>query len=175
MLDSFKFSDFVGAVTRKLRLADDTFRIRATVLVEVRDKYGNLKSRSFQKNMRVNNGADFWNTQLFALSPGAAGANYLALSTDTSNPNATDSSLPSEITSNGLQRVQVTPTHTSTTSVTTFSHQWTYTGSTATVVAKAGLLNASSGGTLVLETLLNATATVNNNGDTITVTWTINY
>jgi hypothetical protein len=179
MIDIFQLFERVGSFTRKLRSVEDRCRVRSDVLLEIRDKDGRLKHRSFQHNLRVNGGADFWSTQLFGVSGinGQTGtAGYMALTADSTAPNATDTTLPSEITTNGLGRTtQLTPTHSAGASSSSFSHTWTYTGSTSVTIAKVGLFNASSSGTLVLETLLASTGTVNANGDTISVTWTINY
>lgn len=155
---------------------NDSFGIRSDILVEVHDKDGNLKSRSFQHNLRTNAGADFWNTQLFSTTPGGAGAGFLALTTNASAPGATDTTLTSEETTNGLARsTAITPTHTGGTSQSVIAHTFTYTGGVTKVIAKVGLFNAVTVGTLVLETLLSSTATVNTNGDTIAITWTVNF
>lgn len=176
MLDSFKFSDLMATVSRKLRSAEDRYCFRSDILVEVRDRDGNLKSRSFQHNLRTNVGADFWNTQLFSTAPGGAGAGFMALTTDATAPGATDTTLTSEETTNGLARTTaLTPTHSAGASSSVFTKTFTYTGGVSKVIAKVGLFNATSSGTLVLETLLASTATVNTNGDTIAITWTINF
>jgi hypothetical protein len=143
------------------------------VEVEVRDARGRLLARSRTKNLIVNSGLDFINTQVLSTTPGTAGANYIALSTDTTAPAATDTSLLSEQTTNGLARAQGTLSHTAGTNSSSLAHTWTYTGATSTTIAKVGLFNAASAGTMVAETLLSSTATVSANGDQITVTWTI--
>src|SRR5271157_2356364 len=100
MLDKFNFREALGAITRKLRPAGDTLSFRSDIEVVVRDKDGNVRSRSFQHNARVNAGADFWNQQLFGVS-GIQGqthtAGYMALSTDTNPAGPTDTTLPSEL------------------------------------------------------------------------------
>lgn len=175
MLDSYQVSEAAGLVTGKKRQSLDNFIMYSDVEFTIRDKFGNQKHYSFQHNLRTNAGADFWNTQLFSTSPGTAGANYIALTTDTVAPAAADTTLTSELTTNGLGRAQATVTHTAAASSTQLSHTWTYTGSTSVVIAKVGLFNAATVGTMVLETLLTTTGTVSANGDTITVTWTINF
>ncbi len=129
--------------------------------------------------MRVNGGADFWNLQLFATS-GAAGnqANWIALTTDATTPGATDTALASEETANGLARAQAAITHSAGAASTLLSHTWTYLGSSPKVLAKVGLFTQVGppvAGTLVLETLLSSTATVNSSGDQVTVNWTVNF
>lgn len=102
-------------------------------------------------------------------------ANYIALSTDSTTPAGSDTSLASEQTTNGLARAQATDTHSAGAASSSLAHTWTYTGSSSVTIAKVGLFTQSSNGVMILETLLSSTATVNNNGDTITVTWTINF
>jgi hypothetical protein len=56
------------------------------------------------------------------------------------------------------------------------AHTWTYTGSTLVTIPKVVMCNslAAAGSLLFLETLLNAQATVNTNGDTIQLSsWTV--
>lgn len=174
MFETFALREKIAAFIRKPRGLADACHFRSDILVEVRDKTGKIKSRSFQHNLRTNVGADFWNTQLFSASPGGAGAGFMALTTDATAPNATDTVLASEETTNGLARSTVlTPTHTAGTSQSVFTKTFTYTGSTLKVIAKIGLFNAATVGTLVLETLLSSTASVSSNGDTIAITWTI--
>ena len=190
MLDKFNLAERFGAFTRKQRGAVDDLRLFCTtksVEVIVTDRHGNVKSRSITNfktkggppNLRVNGGADFWNTQLFSATLAAGNqANWIGLTTDSNVPAATDTALASEETANGLARMQATVTHTASASSSVLSATWTYTGSTSKVIAKAGLFTAVGppvAGTMVLETLLSSTATVNSNGDQITVNWTVNF
>jgi len=177
--DNFKQQEKLGASTRKSRSSEDNLQFHSDVEVIVKDKRGKIKHYSLQKNLRTNAGADFWNTQLFSatLAPGNQ-ANWIALTTDSTPPAATDTSLASEETANGLARKQASITHTTGASSSVLSATWTYTGSTSKVLAKAGLFTAVGppvAGTMVLETLLSSTATVNANGDQVTVNWTVNY
>ena len=174
-VESFKVVERVGALVHKLRGVRDRVRFRSDVLLEIRDKEGRLKHRSFQHNLRTNAGADFWDAQLFKVASAAATANYIALTADATTPAATDTTLPSEITTNGLGRAQAADAHTAGASSSALSKTFTYTGSSSVTIAKIGLFNASSSGTMALETLLATTGTVSSNGDTITITWTINF
>jgi hypothetical protein len=163
------------------RGSEDRVTFRNTVEVVVRDKFGNVKSRSVTHNLKTNAGNDFLNKQMFGTSGIFGQANtagYLALTTDSTAPAAGDTTLASEETTNGLQRTaQLTPTHSAGANSTVFTNTFTYTGSSSKVIAKVGLFNDThaNGGQLVFETLLATTGTVNTNGDTITVTWTISY
>lgn len=190
MLDKFKLSDLAGSFTRKSRQPSDELRPWCTtksVEVVVTDKDGNIKhcsvtdfeTKGGAPNLRVNGGADFWNSQLFVTTPAAGPqANYIALTADTTAPAATDTTLTSEQTLNGLARAQATVTHTAGATSTLLSHTWTYSGSSPVTIAKVGLFNAAGpppAGTLVLETLLAATATLNSNGDQLSVNWTVSF
>lgn len=175
MLDKMRCSDVLGNFTRKLRRMIDSHSLYSDIEVIVRDKNGNIKSRSMQHNLRTNVGADFWNTQLFATGAAGSQANYIGITTDVATPLVTDTVLASEETTNGLARAQGTVTHTGSAASTVVSHTWTYSGSSSKVIAKAGLFTAASSGTMALETLLSSTATVNSSGDQITINWTINF
>jgi hypothetical protein len=174
-MDSFKTNDIAGASGARSRPIEEFFREHSRVEVVVRDTAGNVKSTAHGTNLRVNGGADFWDAQLFKVAAAAATANYIALTADATTPAAADTTLASEITTNGLARAQATDTHTAAASSSALAYTWTYTGATSVTIAKVGLFNASSAGTMVLETLLSSTATVSTNGDTVTVTWTINF
>lgn len=128
-----------------------------------------------QRNLKTNAGNDLLNTNLFSTAATVAQANFIALTTDTVAPAAGDTILASEETLNGLARAQAAVSHTAGAGSTQLSKTFTYTGSTAKVIAKVGLFNASSAGTMMLETLLSATGTVNANGDQLSVTWTVTY
>lgn len=173
--ESFPVTEIAGARVGLPRAAVDSFVYRGEVDVVFRDKDGNVKSRSHQKNLRTNAGANFWNAQLFGAASATAVAKWIALTTDATAPGAGDTTLTSEETTNGLVRTAGSVVHTNNAATTTISVTFTYTGAVSKVIAKVGLFDAVSGGNLVLETLLNATGTVNANGDTITVTWTVNF
>jgi hypothetical protein len=109
-----------------------------------------------------------------------AAANYIALSTDATAvaEGAADTTLPGEVTTAGgaLGRAQAAYAHTTGTSTYTLSR--TYTASSGTglpvTIAKIGVLNAASGGTLVFQTLITpATATISARGDSLTITETV--
>lgn len=179
MNDGLKTNDLASSMTSKKRSVEDRHWMYSDVEVTVKDKDGNIKHHSIQKNLRTNAGADFWNTQLFSTSQAAGNqANWIGITADTTAPAATDTSLASEQTANGLARAQGTVAHTGGQSSTVISHTWTYSGSSSVTIAKAGLFTAAGppvAGTMALETLLASTATVNSNGDQITINWTINF
>lgn len=99
-----------------------------------------------------------------------AAANWLALSTDASAPNVANTTLPGEITGGTFARAQGAYAHTNGTA--TYTLTKTFTSDRTVTPAKIGTFNASSGGTLAYETLLDSTA-VMKSGDTVQVILTI--
>lgn len=104
---------------------------------------------------------------------GMGPARFIGLTTDSAA--ASDvATLPTEITSNGLQRALATFAHTGGTTTYTLSKTFAATG-THTNVHKAGNFTggygSAGGGILVANTVLNADATLAN-GDSLAVTWT---
>jgi len=107
----------------------------------------------------------------------AAAADYLALTANSTSPATGDTSLTGEIAtaSGGLIRAQATYAHTGGTATYTLTKTFTANGndSLPVTIAKVGVFNASSSGTLVWSTLLGTTATISASGDALTVTETI--
>jgi hypothetical protein len=102
---------------------------------------------------------------------------YMCLSANSAAESASNTTFPGEITTGGggLIRAQATYAHTGSTNVTTLTKTFTANGSDAlsVVIAKIGVLNAASVGTLGYEKLLTATATLNVAGDNVAITHTI--
>jgi hypothetical protein len=120
-------------------------------------------------NLRTNAGIN-WQYGQMAGTP-AAVCSYIALTNTAITPNATDTSLSGEITTNGLARANGTPTHTSNATSYTLSNTFTATGTQA--AQAAGMFNASSSGTLCFENTFTQASLVSN--DTLTVTWNITF
>lgn len=120
-------------------------------------------------NLITNAGKDYISSQIGSTSQ-SSGANYIALSSDTGSPSSSDTTLASEITTNGLARAQGTYSHTAGTNTFTVSKQFTATG-TVTGVQKTGLFTASSAGTMMAENTFTSANLIS--GDQLTVTWTI--
>lgn len=129
-------------------------------------------------NSRVNAGS----LAQALLMGSAAGTpfNYLALSTAILTPAAGDTTLASEITSGtntGLVRVAATyggytaPGSLGGSASYTLTHS--FTSAASTTVQSAALFNASSGGSLFVESNLSSSATLAN-GDVLNITWQIN-
>ncbi|MEM2140874.1 MAG: hypothetical protein QXJ74_09900 [Nitrososphaera sp.] len=121
-------------------------------------------------NLITNAGKDFISAQLGSTSPGANGANYIALSADTGAPAAGDTTLTGEITTGGLARTQGAYAHTNGQSTYTVSNTFTA-SATHNNVQKAGLFTAGTGGTMMAENTFTAVSLAN--GDQLTITWTI--
>jgi len=125
-------------------------------------------------DLRTNAGADFQAGVMSSTASTGTGAyapaNYIGLTQNATAPAAADTTLTSEEATGALARAQATYSHTTGTASYTLQKQ--FTSDKAATIAKIGVFNASSGGTMVFETLLNATATLVS-GDILTVTETV--
>lgn len=123
-------------------------------------------------NLITDAGQDFFSAQcLTNTSAGTRGAGFIALTENGTAPAVTDTTLTSEITTNGLARADATTkTHSAGTDTTVIEHTFTASASFSTV-QKSGLFNASSSGTMFAENTFTSTALATN--DQIKVTWTI--
>lgn len=101
-----------------------------------------------------------------------AAANWIALTENATPPAAADTTLTGELTLSGLGRAQAAYAHTG--GATTYTLTKTFTSSDATTrtISKLGVLNASSGGTLVFATLV-PSPPVLVSGDSLTTTETV--
>lgn len=150
---------------------------------------GNEIYRHEDHNLITNAGKDFISTQLGSTAPGANGANWIGLSTNTKAPSALDTCISTtdggttsaEIdTGGGLDRLQATYAHTAGTNTYTETRLFTA-DATYTSVQKAGLFTANVGGantclggddgTMMAENTF--TPVTLNSGDQLTITWTI--
>lgn len=118
-------------------------------------------------------------TTTYAILPGQAPYWYMALTTDSATPVATDTTLPSEITTAGGGLIRKLATYAHTTGASSYSLAATYTAngsdSLPAIIAKIGIFNTLVGATgrMQFETKLTATATLSAIGDQLTVTDTI--
>lgn len=128
--------------------------------------------------MITNAGKDFQSLQMFSTTPGANGANYIALTANATAPAAGDTALTGEFAAagGGLIRAQGTYAHTAGTGTTTITKTFTANANdgASNTVNKAGLLPAASGGPLVLETPMPSPPTLVS-GDSVAATWTQTY
>lgn len=139
-------------------------------------KYKQGRKLAFWKhNLLTTDGRDQIHSQVYVETVAAnteAAGNFIAVTTDTAAAAAADTTLASEITTNGLGRaVATTITHTNDTNVTTLAKTFTATG-THTAVHKSATFDASSSGNMYHEAVFTSDATLVS-GDTLTVTWTL--
>lgn len=99
-----------------------------------------------------------------------AAATYIGVTADASAAAAGDTTLTGEISSGTLTRAQAIYAHTNGTASYTLTK--TFTSDQSVVIAKIGVFNASTSGTMVFESLLNATATLVS-GDQLQITETV--
>ena len=133
-------------------------------------------------NSRVNKGGDLTGSLLFATTfnsiTSPAAPKYIALSTSTLTPAAGDTTLTGETAASGMGRALGTvggytaPSVLDGAASNTVSKVFTASG-TITIVS-AALFDAASLGNLFVEANLSSSAILNN-GDTLTITWTVNY
>lgn len=116
-------------------------------------------------------------TGSYVVLPGNAACWYMALTANATAPSATDTTLTAEIATagGGLVRKLATYAHTAGANSYTLTTTFTANGSDSlpVTVAKIGVFNSLTGGAMMFETLLSATATLTASGDPVTVTETI--
>jgi hypothetical protein len=134
-----------------------------------------LRWRNHQ--LLVNAGRDALHAQHLGTSAQPAAFNFMCLSANATAASAASTTLPGEIATagGGLLRAQATYAHTAGTNTSTLTKTFTANGSDAlpVTVAKIGVLNASTVGTLGYETLLGTTAVLSLSGDNVAITHTI--
>jgi hypothetical protein len=96
-----------------------------------------------------------------------APANYIGLTENTGTPVATDTALAAELTTGTLARAQAAFAHT--TGVASYTLTKTFTSDATKTIAKIAVFNASTGGTMVFESLLPTPASLQS-GDQIAIT-----
>jgi hypothetical protein len=101
-----------------------------------------------------------------------AAANYIALTESSTAPADSDTALSGELVDSGLARAQATYAHVAGANTYTLTKTFTSGTATARTPAKIGVLNASSGGTLVFTTLITNPPPLQL-GDSITITETV--
>jgi len=122
-------------------------------------------------------GRDALHSQHMNTSAPPATFNYIALTANSTAPSAASTVLTAEIATagGGLLRAQATYAHTASTNTTTLTKTFTANGtdSLPVTIAKIGVFNASTSGTLAYETLLSSTATLSASGDNVAITETV--
>ena len=120
--------------------------------------------------LRTNAGTDFQAAVMSGTAAQPAAANYIGLTANATAPAAGNTTLTGEIASGTLARAQAAYAHTNGTA--TYTLIKTFTSDQTVTIAKIGVFNAAAAGTMVFETLLNATAALVS-GDQLTVTETV--
>jgi hypothetical protein len=124
-------------------------------------------------NLLTNGGRDYAIAQFYTnTSAGGVGCNFIALTDDDTGADATDTSLPDEITGTGLERALATTiSHSTGTNSTTLNKIFTASG-THTAVQMSGTFNQLAvGGTLAHESIFTPVTLASS--DTLSVTWTL--
>lgn len=140
------------------------------VFYYIRRKDGRIEGPYKVRNLTVNAGLNAARQQLHNPAYGPAFCQYIAITTDSTSPASTDTTLASEQTTNGLARAAGTYTSLSGTGAWQQQITYTYTGSSAITIAKSAMFDAASAGNMYYEVLLSPTATLNQ-GDALVLTW----
>jgi hypothetical protein len=140
----------------------DFFSAKGKLSIVVNDTAGNLKQELNVTNLVVDTGLDYIASRMKDAT--ATAMSHMAIGSGTNDPAAGDTTLQSE-----LGRVALFSTTVTSNSV---EYQATFPAGTGTgAVTEAGILNASSGGTMLCRTefaVINKAA-----GDSMTITWTV--
>ena len=173
MIEQLDSNSTLNSNLTKNKSMEDSMNIRGYVTVIKNAGKSNEEIICMNKpNLLTNSGRDWMHAQVYTnTSAGTRGAGYIALTTNTGAPAATDTTLTGEITTNGLARADAsTKTHSSGTNSTTIQHTFTASG-THTAVQKAALFNAASSGYMAhVNTFTPVTL---QSSDTLQVTWTV--
>ena len=139
----------------------------------IRDKDGRVKRDWTRRgNLRTTAGIDWQSAVMGNVGSQPAAMGWLALTADATAPAVGDTTLASEITTNGFARAAGTYAHTGGSNTFTISHTFTATGTQT--INKEGVFNASSVGTLGFESAEPSPPTLVS-GDTLAQTVTITF
>lgn len=168
--------DLYLQILQERNVKEITTGIRGIVDVTITRANGIVEYLGYTDNLLTNGGRDFLHNQTYInTSAGTRGAGFIGLTTDTAAANAADTSLASEITTNGLARADAsTKIHTTGTNVSTIQNTFTASGA-FTAIHKAALFNAAGppvNGTMVHEAVLPSDVTLAS-GDSVQITWNI--
>lgn len=139
-------------------------RVHLTLL----DENGNVKEEREENNMVVAAGLNHIADQLSS-SPGDAAMGYMALGSGTTAATGTDTTLGNEFSTGGRNALT---SRTDSGAVVTYTCTFSA-GESTGAVTEAGILNNSSGGTLLARLVF---AAINKAaGDTLAITWTLTF
>jgi len=191
LIDTSKIEDHIGSNSTPFMPTSDKVPLHGWVDAVARHADGTIFWESHHTNLITTVGKDWIAPQLGSTSPGGNGANYIALSTNTKAPAASDTCISTtdggttsaEITDgNGLARAQGTYAHTGGNSNFTVSKTFSATG-TYTAVHRAGLVTGTASGdtcaggndgSMIAQTAFSNDVTLVS-GDSLAVTWTVNF
>lgn len=148
------------------RALEQTIRIKGSVHMLVRDAQGRVKDERLVENLVVNVGLAWIAGALSGDEGTPTDMKYIGCGTGTNAANATDTALQTEVESRATgsqSRVTTDTTNDTYQCVGTVSMTGTH------AITEAGLLSASSGGTLGSRQVFSAINVVN--GDSIQFTW----
>jgi hypothetical protein len=155
---------------KKIKLDKDTFQVRGSVKVVLRDANGNLKQSHEDHNLIVTAGKNYLAAWLAAASQAGEFMTHIGLGTGTTSPAAGDTALETEFAGGGYARINGT--------LGSSTNTWSNTavfgpGNGTGAVTEAGLFSAATVGTMFARqvfSVYNKAA-----GDTLTVTWSVSF
>ena len=159
--------------TRKSMMKDNSIIKGFVTIIKNEGKKDERIICKNKPNLLTNGGRDYAIAQFYTnTSAGGVGMNFIALTSDSTGADATDTTLPSEITTNGLERLLATTiSHSSGTNSTTLNKVFTASG-THTAVQMSGTFNQLAvGGILAHEAVFTPVTLASS--DTLSVTWTL--
>ena len=159
--------------TRKSMMKDNSIIKGFVTIIKNEGKENEQVLCRNKPNLLTNNGRDYAIAQFYTnTSAGGVGMNFIALTSDSTGADAGDTTLPSEITTNGLERALATTiSHSTGTNSTTLNKIFTASG-THTDVQMSGTFNQLAvGGTIGHEAIFTSVTLASS--DTLSVTWTL--
>jgi len=159
--------------TRKSMIKDNSIIKGFVTIIKNEGKENEQVLCRNKPNLLTNNGRDYAIAQFYTnTSAGGVGMNFIALTSDSTGADAGDTTLPSEITTNGLERALATTiSHSTGTNSTTLNKIFTASG-THTDVQMSGTFNQLAvGGTIGHEAIFTSVTLASS--DTLSVTWTL--
>ena len=159
--------------TRKSMMKDNSIIKGFVTIIKNEGKKDEQIVCKNKPNLLTNGGRDYAIAQFYTnTSAGGVGMNFIALTSDSTGADATDTTLPSEITTNGLERLLATTiSHSTGTNSTTLNKVFTASG-THTAVQMSGTFNQLAvGGILAHEAVF--TPVTLTSSDTLSVTGTL--
>jgi len=140
----------------------DESRALGKLTIEVKDKDGNLKQKQEVKNLVVDTGLDYIASRMKDAT--ATAMSHMAIGTGSTAAAAGNTALGSEAARQALTSTTVTSN--------AVAYVASFAAGTGTgAITEAGILNASSGGTLLCRTVFSVVNKAAS--DSMTITWTV--